>query len=488
MHELLGKALWLSYLQAIQSLCIECRTELLGENELTYRGQPNYPETVRQDLHWLDGKLKQISQSTRAVEKGDLSELPAFSWQSLEMLTDPQKLSAASGKSLRQTALSLLTDTACEPGMTQVYRQKLEQSETGLFERICGFFAQRLDKDSALQIFFETHLLLQINSGVTDQAVTLQAVQLKLNGLSQVVPQQLNQALQTLGSVEVKQTKTNELIRAQGREVKGLIKTLIVSQRSEKALNSAEIYRETAIVSSAQGSVPNPFGPLGGRIKDPKLLFGRDSLLRKIFEILNSGSNVALIGQAQIGKSSMLEAIQRDIQKYLKVHREPIYLDLQHIVDEDDFYYALCDQVGIEKSKGYRLTRALEPKRLLLLLDGLEKMTLDGFSNQVREHLRGLAGERDAPIKMVVAASESLDQLFATEGITSPVEGIYLEEKIDPWDEPIERAFIADRLQMTLVRFSEAEVLQIVEACQGHPWQIIRHCYACYERYQQNSV
>ena len=232
---------------------------------------------------------------------------------------------------------------------------------------------------------------------------------------------------------------------------------------------------------------PNPFGPLGGRIKNLQQLFGREQLLNRIFEILNSGSNVALIGTRQIGKSSVLEAIQRLAEDRLTAYRQPIYIDLQHVVDEHDFYFALCDQAGIEELKGFRLTRALETKRLLLLLDGLEKMTLDGFTDQVRGHLRGLADGRDAPIKMIVAASESLDQLFIGDGIskmTSPVDGIYLEETIAPWDEPTLRAFIANRLQTTTIQFSESEISTIFENSQGHPRQVMIHCYQCYERYR----
>ena len=74
----------------------------------------------------------------------------------------------------------------------------------------------------------------------------------------------------------------------------------------------------------------------------------------------------------------------------------------------------ICSEIGIEDCKGIRLTRALQKQRpqLLLLLDEIEKMTWDGFTNQVRGQLRGLANGHDAPLRLVVAASTSLDQLF----------------------------------------------------------------------------
>jgi hypothetical protein len=70
MREILGKALWLSYLQALKSVCAECKAELVGQYEMKYRGQPNYPAAVRDDIYWLNGKLNQLSKEIRAIEKG----------------------------------------------------------------------------------------------------------------------------------------------------------------------------------------------------------------------------------------------------------------------------------------------------------------------------------------------------------------------------------------------------------------------------------
>ncbi|MGB3670496.1 MAG: ATP-binding protein [Phormidesmis sp.] len=493
MKAVLAKALWLSYLQALESVCTECKAELIGESALTYRGQPNYPPEARADIHWLNQKLDRLSQEMRSIEQGALEQVPDFSWQALEQFTAPISAPVAAKQSIKQMAISALIDAADEPEIIPIYKSKLARTETGLFERACGFFAKRLAEDSALQVFFENHLLMQMSSGMAEQVITLKALQQQLNDLSQTVPQQLNQALATLEAVEAKQDKTQEntgLILAQSREIKRLIETLIVVRLGGEQLSDKADGKPAAIepdLAKKHTIAPNPFGPLGGRIKNLQQLFGRERLLNRIFEILNSGSNVALIGQGQIGKSSVLEAIQRLAEDRLTGYRQPIYIDLQHVVDEHDFYFALCDQAGIEELKGFRLTRALETKRLLLLLDGLEKMTLDGFTDQVRGHLRGLADGRDAPIKMVVAASESLDQLFIGDGIskmTSPVDGIYLEETIAPWDEPTLRAFIGNRLQTTTIQFSEAEISTIFENSQGHPRQVMIHCYQCYERYR----
>ncbi|MEL6162485.1 MAG: CHAT domain-containing protein [Cyanobacteria bacterium J06628_3] len=234
--------------------------------------------------------------------------------------------------------------------------------------------------------------------------------------------------------------------------------------------------------------IPNPFIPQSGIIKDSKKFFGREKELNRIFETLNSGSSVALIGAREIGKSSLLWAISQQAQTKLIPPRKAIYLDMSQVYDEDDFYYALCSEVGIEDCKGIRLTRALKKQRpqLLLLLDEIEKMTWDGFTNQVRGQLRGLANGHDAPLRLVVAASTSLDKLFPDSndvGMVSPFQNICLEEEINLWDEATVRDFISYRLRNNLIQFTESEIRKIIMNCGGYPKEIMQMCYRIYGRY-----
>ncbi len=228
--------------------------------------------------------------------------------------------------------------------------------------------------------------------------------------------------------------------------------------------------------------------PQTGRVEDCQQLFGRRREIRRVFETLNSGSSVALIGERSIGKSSLLWAICQQAESQLMPPRKPIYLDMSQVYDEEDFYYALCSEVGIDECKGYRLTRALEKQhpRLLLLLDEIEKMTWQGFTNQVRGQLRGLANGHDAPLRLVVAASTSLDKLFPDSHelvMVSPFQNICLEEEIKLWDEVTMHDFISSRLASTSIRFTDEEVMQIVMASRGHPQELMQLCYRTYVRY-----
>jgi len=233
----------------------------------------------------------------------------------------------------------------------------------------------------------------------------------------------------------------------------------------------------------------NPFIPQNGRVEDPKLFFDREKNIRNVFELLNSGSSVAVIGDREIGKSSLLWAIGLQAKSKLRLPRKPIYIDLQDISDEDDFYSDLCSKVGIEVCKGSSLSRALKKHRLLVLIDEIEKMTGDGFTYQVRDKLRSLSQGTEPPLRLVVAASTPLNELFPDNNSnTSPLDNICHPENINVWDEATVREFISHRLALgkTPIRFQEDDIAQIVRESGGHPKGLMNLCHTMYKKYKEN--
>jgi DNA-binding CsgD family transcriptional regulator len=225
----------------------------------------------------------------------------------------------------------------------------------------------------------------------------------------------------------------------------------------------------------------NPFIPLTGMVDNPELFFNREREIRDIFELLNSSSNVAVIGERAIGKSSLLKAIQRSVNN-LSQPRKPVYLTLQEVENEQEFYEYLCSEVGIDECSGYQLNRKLKEQRLLLLIDEIDKMSSDGFTYNIRDKLRALAEGIDAPLRLILAARVSLNDLFK-EGKTSPLANICLNINLYPWNETTARKFIAKRLDSTPVSFTEEEIAQIIAETGGHPQQLMERCYETYADY-----
>jgi hypothetical protein len=229
-----------------------------------------------------------------------------------------------------------------------------------------------------------------------------------------------------------------------------------------------------------QVQTQNPFLPLTGAVDQAEQFFNCDRTLDRIFEVLNSGSNVALIGDRNMGKSSLLREVARQAEHRLAPPRQSILINLVMLFSEEEFSEELCTKVNIEDCRGNKLNRALQDKRLLLILDEVERIVQDEFSRRVRDQLRGLSEGQEAPLRLVLAARDSLENLFPDsydEGtMVSPLHGICWEENVHPWSVETMRQFIDTRLAPTPIRFSDDEITQILTTCSGKPKQLMQLC------------
>jgi hypothetical protein len=254
--------------------------------------------------------------------------------------------------------------------------------------------------------------------------------------------------------------------------------------------HAATVARELTKPSPKPPAVcpPNPFTPLSGRITDPTRIFGRQREVQQAFDYLRSGSSVAFIGDSGVGKSSLLTLLKERAETELG--RTPILLDMQKLHSEDDYYEALCEEAGIATVKGgWKLERALRGRRLLLLLDEIEKMTWDGFSHNLRAELRGLAEGECAPFKLVLVARSPLDRLFPDSELdTSPLAGICQQIPVKTWDDATARAFIQQRLSGTPVRFSDDEIKHLVLSSNGLPLRLMQSAFNLYRTKTSGDV
>ena len=234
----------------------------------------------------------------------------------------------------------------------------------------------------------------------------------------------------------------------------------------------------SAIVSSL-GSAPSrvaaPFGDVG-KITDPARFFDREEILKEILGEIDAGRSVSLVGEAQIGKSSLLARICRVGPERLGRPAEDfVELDFQTLRNEDDFFDALSDLLGLPGVPGWKLARALEQagRRVVLCLDEVEKMTYPGFTEAVREQLRGLADGNGATLTLVVASRSSLAELFPDAcGQTSPLANICPEMRLGPFSTKVARRFLVERMEGTGLSFAEGEMERMTEESGGHPGRL----------------
>lgn len=220
----------------------------------------------------------------------------------------------------------------------------------------------------------------------------------------------------------------------------------------------------------------NPFGDRG-RISNPSRFFDREDLLRDIFVELRKGSSLSLVGESQIGKSSLLAMVKHQGPTALAgTGKKFIMIDMQTIRDEAEFFEALCAELGLGQTlRGLRLKRALQHQQMVVCLDEIEKMTHpQAFSWEQRAELRGLAEGQDAPLSLVIASRSPLSDLFPDNPReTSPLAGLCGPPfRVGPFSEAISGAFLRSRLLGHAVQFTEGQIAGLHEQSQGHPGRL----------------
>jgi class 3 adenylate cyclase len=235
--------------------------------------------------------------------------------------------------------------------------------------------------------------------------------------------------------------------------------------------------------------VPNPFGDRG-RIIDPNRFSDREEILYQIFEELNKGVNISLVGESAVGKSSVLSMVceQRSdrMPNYSRSGLKFVYFNMEWIENENEFYDALCDEFGIDSCRGYKFTRALRGKQYILCLDEIEKMAWDGFTIKVRSHLRGLADGPGVPLKLVIASRSPLVHLFPdSPELDSPLAGICHQIDVKPFSPTVAREFLLHRLEGTGVSFTEAQINDLINKTDGHPAKLQDEAAKLYRELQK---
>ena len=237
-----------------------------------------------------------------------------------------------------------------------------------------------------------------------------------------------------------------------------------------------------------------PFGDIGC-IENVNRFFDRKTLLTTLFQEISFGRNISLVGQSEIGKSSILYQIfnigNQDIIGSKK--QGFIYLDLQLFPDDKSFYQTLCNKlnlkIDINDTSGFDLRRKLNGKKYILCLDEFEVFTeFSKSSNYALRLLRGLSGANNAPLTLVTASRSSLSELFPDSASqSSPIYNIFKEIEVTAFSQKDARAFLIHRLQGTNIKFTESQIKELLNKSKCHPARLQEEAASLYNYLAQNS-
>ncbi len=241
----------------------------------------------------------------------------------------------------------------------------------------------------------------------------------------------------------------------------------------------SRLFRPAVGSRIGQDAVTNPFHA-SGRINDPAFFFGRRRIVREICAELRKGCSVSVVGEAQMGKSSLLYHLYQTRASWLPdVTVE--FIDLQGVLDEADFCETLLSKLGENGDTLRDLKRALFSRELILLLDEVERLAEEDFNPRLHDLLRSLAQEPH--FAMCLATDRPLVEVFParTPGGVSPFHNIFTVKALGPFTEAEARECIAACLANTDVTFTEREIERLLAESHCHPAKLLARAKALFE-------
>ena len=225
----------------------------------------------------------------------------------------------------------------------------------------------------------------------------------------------------------------------------------------------------------------NPFYT-NGRINEPALFYGRNRLIREIRRELTKRHSISIVGESQIGKSSLLSYLDATSSEWLP-DVQTVYLDLQLVWDITDFCGMALEKLGLTGNTPGELRRALLSRPVILFLDEVEQLADADFTPKLQGMLRALGQEGN--FAMCAASQRELKEIFPPEQRvgTSPLYNIFTVKTLGPFAAAEARQFLAQRLAGTPVAFTAADITRIIDESGGHPGKLQRLAKALFDQY-----
>ena len=238
------------------------------------------------------------------------------------------------------------------------------------------------------------------------------------------------------------------------------------------ALLQANPTRPQPAPQTSAGRPANPFG-YRGQITELSRYLVRQPLTTELFEDLGKGQSLSLVGPAQSGKSSLLWYVKEQGPARLgKAPADFVYINMELIHSEEDFFDWLCAQLDLPQMRGFRLFQQLRGRQLIVCLDEMEKMAWSGFTPAMHSEIRGLI-DGDGPLTVVAASRVPLAQLLPDRpGQTSPLANLFLTLTLPAFNPQEATALCRQLLDGSGVGLSAELIQRAWQLSQGQPYQL----------------
>lgn len=254
--------------------------------------------------------------------------------------------------------------------------------------------------------------------------------------------------------------------------------------------------------------MPNPYFH-SNMIDNYEMFFGREHLLRRMYDLIGSEQNISITGLRRIGKSSLLSCMRlREIQnKYSKGNLDNfifVFLDLEQYNRNtpESFLKFLVEQITreVEKKSTINYLKTTQYKEFgqvlgqtkelgfhtVLLLDEFDSITRNpSFDLNFFGYLRSLANAKLT--SYVTASHKPLAELSHQNVVSSPFFNIFHFFSLGPLDKNEAVELITIPSNANACRFSERDIDFVLHVAGRHPFFIQKTCYFLFEKRMNKS-
>ncbi len=239
----------------------------------------------------------------------------------------------------------------------------------------------------------------------------------------------------------------------------------------------------------------------GAPVRNEKMFFGREALLRRIVNTLHNNS-LMLHGPRRIGKTSLLHQLKKRLEqeKDRQYFYAPVYIDLQgtpearffavmmhdiaegcepyftkkitlRISEKTDVYSARDFSADLKKILEHLNTQSTKTLKLVLLIDEVDE--LNNYSARTNQKLRGIFMKTFAENLVAVMAGSHIRKRWESEG--SPWYNFFEEIGVEGIDRQAAEALIRQPVK-GIFFYDDAAVQRILEISELIPYRIQKIC------------